>query len=107
MAVLTTIQVTLKDEKAEKLFLETFTKGTKSLDKVKGLISLSAWKQLGPERTYMAFALWEDENSIETWRKTDMERKNIELGKKELLAAYTVQRYKAIGEPRKWSLGDK
>lgn len=102
MAVLSVVQVTLVDDEAEKTFLDLFTKGAAQIDKMEGLISLSAWKQLGAERTYMAFSQWENEDAIDKHKLGEMEQKNIAMGKNQLLSAFKVQRFQTVGEERTW-----
>jgi heme-degrading monooxygenase HmoA len=96
MSVLSAIQLTLADDEAEKKFLAAFTKALEYTGEIKGLIGLTAWKQVGVERTYMAFTEWEDEESIEAWLQGEKEQRNIAMAKGHLCASTGSSRWQLI-----------
>lgn len=102
MPVLSTIEVTLRDEAAEKRFLEAFVKAAGFAAKVPGLLELKAFKSLFAERSYLAFTVWESEAAIEAWMKGHQEQEFIRLGKEALLENATMRRFDQKGEPKAW-----
>ena len=103
MPVLSTIEVTLRDEAAEKRFLEAFTKAAGFATHVPGLLELKAFKSLLAERTYLAFTVWESEAAIENWMKGHQEQEYIQLGKEHLLEHATMRRFDLAGPAKEWS----
>ncbi len=93
MSVLSTIELVLADEAAEQRFLQAFTRAMAYTDKIPGLISITAWKKVGAERTYMAFTEWEDEQAIEAWMTGEAEQRNIAMAQGELCSATASSRW--------------
>ena len=104
MPVLSTIELTLRDEKSETVFLNAFTKAAGAAGGIPGLLELKAFKLLGAERTYMAHTLWESEGHIVRWLEGPQEQSYIAMGKKDMLASSLVRRFGQIGADRRWRL---
>ncbi|MBI5527429.1 MAG: antibiotic biosynthesis monooxygenase [Deltaproteobacteria bacterium] len=105
MPVLSTIELTLRDEKSENAFLGAFTKAAGAAGGIPGLIELKAFKLLGAERTYMATTLWESEDHIKAWVEGPREQELIAAGKRDMLASSLVRRFAQIGADRRWTAG--
>jgi heme-degrading monooxygenase HmoA len=104
MPVLSTIEVTLRDEEAEKRFLDAFVKAAgHASGKVPGLLELKAFKSLLAERTYLALTLWESEAHIEAWMVGHQEQEYIRMGKEHLMQAATIRRFAQEGPDRVWA----
>lgn len=102
MPVLSTIEVTLVDEEAEKRFLEAFVKAAGFAVKIPGLLELKAFKSLFAEQTYIAFTVWEDEAAIEAWMRDHREQEFIRIGKEDLLSEAKLRRFEQIGADKDW-----
>jgi len=105
MPVLSTIEVTLVDDEAEKKFLEAFVKAAGFAVKIPGLIELKAFKSLFAERTYLAFTVWESEAAITAWMVGHQEQEFIRLGKEQLLASAKIRRFDQTGADKDWKRG--
>jgi heme-degrading monooxygenase HmoA len=103
MPVLSTIEVTLRDDEAERRFLDAFVNAAGHVaGKVPGLLELKAYKSLVAERTYLAATLWENEAHIEAWMAGHREQEYIQLGKEHLLERATIRRFAQAGQDRAW-----
>lgn len=102
MPVLSTIEVTLVDDDAEKRFLEAFVKASGFAVKIPGLLELKAFKSLFAQRTYLAFTVWESEAAIAEWMKGHQEQEFIRLGKEHLLQNARIRRFEQVGADKDW-----
>ena len=94
--ILSAIELTLVDDEAEQRFLQAFVAALPSTENIKGLVKLTAWKQVGADRTYMAFTVWDDEASIDAWMKGEQEQNNIAITKAHLCVESKSSRWNFV-----------
>ncbi|CCO25498.1 antibiotic biosynthesis monooxygenase family protein [Maridesulfovibrio hydrothermalis] len=83
-------EVKPKDEgKAE--YLEIAGKIKKFLEEQKGFISIERFQSLADERKVLSLSFWEDEPSIERWRKLLEHRDAQKHGKYYLFESYRIR----------------
>ena len=103
MPILSTVEITMKDDAAEARFLQAFTSAAGAAAGAPGLIELKAYKRVGAERTYLASVLWESEAHLEAWVSGPQEQANIKLGKEQLLQSALVRRFAQQGPDTAWA----
>lgn len=96
MSVLAAIQLTLADDDAEQRFLAGFTKALEHTGSIEGLIGLTAWKQVGAERTYLAFTEWESEEAIDRWFQSAEEQRHIAMAKGGMCSSTASSRWQLL-----------
>lgn len=103
MPVLSTVELTMRDQATEESFLRSFVAAAHHATEIPGLLELKAYKLLGSERTYLASVLWQDEEHLRCWLEGSKEQEYIRLGRSELLSSALVRRFQQIGSERRWS----
>ena len=97
MPILSTIEVILKDEAAEKAFLEAFAKVLPHVNKLPGLLEFTPAKVVGAERKYLVLSLWQDEAAIQAWLALPQYQAIRAKAREALIAHFKARRWEPKG----------
>jgi heme-degrading monooxygenase HmoA len=97
MPILSTIEVVLKDEAAEKVFLEAFGKMLPHVNKLPGLLEFTPAKVVGAERKYLVLSVWQDETAIQKWLDQPEYQALRAKAREELISYFKARRWEPKG----------